>query len=189
MLSGMDAQLREEYEVLRIRGKLNMRYWDDRTLQTECHRVAAHEFGAGLEEFSGLLLKTLESHGNGIGLAANQVGLTQRLFAIEFEEDGFAPFVMVNPVITRRSVEMEAGVEGCLSLPTIYDQVMRHKAITVEFQYPDGKDGKYDLEDLNARVVQHEIDHLDGLMFFDRMSRQMKKNVLRQWDKIRDKYE
>lgn len=191
LLSGMDNQLLEEYEVLRTGSRLNMRYWDDETLKTVCKKVNADEFDGRLREFGTLLLGTLAAHGNGLGLAANQVGLTRRMFAIRFSGEGtedLNPFVMVNPLIVNASDETEVGQEGCLSVPTIYDQVRRARSITVEFQYIDGKEGKYDLEGIDARVVQHEVDHLNGLMFFDRMSKQMRKAVLRQWAKIEDRY-
>ena len=189
LTSSMDNQLLEEYEVLRSGSRLNMRYWPDDTLLTKCAVVRKEEFGANLEEFGKLLLGTLAAHGNGLGLAANQTGMLKRMFAIRFQEEDLNPFVMVNPLIVNASEETEVGQEGCLSVPTIYDQVRRAKVITVEFQYIDGKEGKYDLEGINARVVQHEVDHLNGLMFFDRMSKQMRKGVLREWAKIRSRYE
>ncbi len=191
LTSAMDNQLLEEYEVLRGGNRLNMRYWDDPTLSTVCTKVEKDEIGEQLAEFGDLLLKTLKHHGNGLGLAASQVGLTKRMFAMRFPSaPDMNPIVLVNPVITKREGR-EVGQEGCLSIPTIFDQVERAAFVTVEFQQIDG-DGDhrvYDLEGLDARIVQHEIDHLDGVMFFQRMSKQMRKNVLRQWEKIRGKYE
>jgi peptide deformylase len=185
----MDNQLLEEYEVLRDGNRLNMRYWDDTALSNVCRPVTTDEFGGQLKEFGDLLLATLKHHGNGLGLAAPQVGLTKRLFAMRFPSaEDLTPVVLVNPVITKKEGR-EVGQEGCLSIPSIYDQVERAAFVRVEFQWVNGQEGVYDLEGLDARIVQHEIDHLDGIMFFQRMSKQMRKNVLRQWEKIRSKHE
>ena len=187
--SEMDAQLLESYDTCRTAGKLFMRYWDDSVLSEVCVPVMSEQFGKDLDEFSDLFLKTLASHGNGLGLAANQVGLALRLCAIKLKDETVPPFVMVNPVIKWSSEEQEAGQEGCLSVPTIYDQVWRAKSIQVEFDNVSGKSRTLDLTGLDARVVQHEIDHLNGKMFFDRMPKNPRKAVLRKWEKIRHKYE
>lgn len=185
----MDNQLLEEYEDLRRIGRLHMRYWDDETLKTVCAKVEKNEFGGQLEEFGNLLLLTMKHFNNGLGLAASQVGLTKRMFAMRFPSaEDMTPIVLVNPVITKQEGSA-VGQEGCLSIPTIYDQVERAAFVRVEFQYIDGMEGVLEFEDLEARIVQHEIDHLDGIMFFQRMSKQMRKNVLRKWDKVRHNYE
>lgn len=179
----------EEFKTALNKGLLPVRYWDDPILSTVCSPLAVEEFGENLAGFSEALIKTMTSTDTGIGLAANQVGLGKRVIAVKFREEGRAPFVMINPTILRFSDETEPFREGCLSVPTIYDQVIRPKAITVKFQQVDGAEEQYDLEGIDARVVQHEVDHLDGLMFFDRMPKNPRKHVLRQWEKIRHKYE
>lgn len=185
----MDNQLLEEYEVLRSGERLNLRYWDDPVLSTVCNKVTKEEFGGNLDEFSRLLLSTMKHHSNGLGLAASQVGLTKRMFAMRFPSaEDLTPVVLINPVITKKEGR-EVGQEGCLSIPTIYDQVERAAFVRVEFQWQNGEEGVYDLEGLEARIVQHEIDHLDGIMFFQRVSKQLRKHILRQWEKIRGKYE
>ncbi|WP_077028090.1 peptide deformylase [Fuerstiella marisgermanici] len=109
---------------------------------------------------------------NGIGLAANQVALPYRLFVInptgdpnekEMEQ------VFINPQIVKRNGS-EEGEEGCLSLPEIYGPVTRAERITVEAFDLSGRDFAMDLNGMPARVVQHENDHLDGVMFTDRVS-------------------
>lgn len=107
----------------------------------------------------------------GIGLAANQVALPYRLFVInltsdpkEMEEE----FVFINPEITKRKGTAE-GEEGCLSLPQVYGDVKRSEEITVEAYDLEGQLFEITLDDLAARAVQHEIDHLEGIMFTDRM--------------------
>ncbi|MCA9016135.1 MAG: peptide deformylase [Planctomycetaceae bacterium] len=107
----------------------------------------------------------------GIGLAANQVALPYRLFVINLTSDPNETeeeFVFINPEITKRKGITE-GEEGCLSLPQLYGDVKRSEEITVEAYDLEGQLFEITLDDLAARAVQHEIDHLDGIMFPDRM--------------------
>ena len=108
----------------------------------------------------------------GIGLAANQVGLPYRLFVVNVtanpEEKG-EEFVFLNPCIRRRKGSAE-GEEGCLSLPSLYAKVARAEEIVVEAYDLEGEAFEMELDDLPARVVQHETDHLDGVLFVDRLS-------------------
>jgi peptide deformylase len=190
LTSSMDNTLLEEYEeVLRLGKKLNLRYWDDPVLSEVCRPVAKGEFGNNLTEFGNLLLFTLKESGTGVGLAASQVGLRKRMFAMKFvDNDDLSPIVVCNPVLSEFEGRSLAD-EGCLSLPTIYDQVERAQFVRMEFQYLNGDERVLELEGMEARIAQHEVDHLDGIMFFQRMSKQMRKNVLRQWAKIQNKYD
>lgn len=109
----------------------------------------------------------------GVGLAAPQVNVRQRVIVIEFgdEEDEEAPrklYTVVNPEITRRSDETVLGVEGCLSIPELVGEVERAEAVTVKGQNPHGQAMKIKAEGWLARIFQHEIDHLDGVLFLDR---------------------
>ncbi|MCH9654698.1 MAG: peptide deformylase [Planctomycetes bacterium] len=107
----------------------------------------------------------------GIGLAANQVGLPYRLFVINLTADPDETeeeFVFINPEITKRKGTTE-GEEGCLSLPQLYGDVKRSEEITLEAYDLDGQLFEIALDDLAARAVQHEHDHLEGIMFPDRM--------------------
>ncbi|WP_339731325.1 peptide deformylase [uncultured Gimesia sp.] len=107
----------------------------------------------------------------GIGLAANQVALPYRLFVINLASDPNETdeeFVFINPEITKRKGTTE-GEEGCLSLPQVYGDVKRSEEITVEAYDLDGQLFEITLDDLGARAVQHEHDHLEGIMFPDRM--------------------
>jgi peptide deformylase len=109
---------------------------------------------------------------NGIGLAANQVAVPLRLFIMNATADAAesaAEHVFLNPEIVRRKGSVEAE-EGCLSLPGLYGQVRRSEKIVVNAFDLDGREFEMDLEDLEARVVQHENDHIDGILFIDRMS-------------------
>ena len=108
----------------------------------------------------------------GIGLAANQVALPWRLFVLNLTGDASAreeEIVFINPEITHRKGSQE-GEEGCLSLPKLYGQVRRAEEIVVDAFDLDGQGFELTVDDLGARAVQHETDHLDGVMFTDRMS-------------------
>ena len=109
---------------------------------------------------------------NGIGLAANQVDLPYRLFIMNVSGDPQqhdVEQVFINPEITARK-GMEEAEEGCLSLPSIYADVKRPERITVRAYGLDGSEIGFDLAGLPARAVQHEVNHLDGILFIDRLS-------------------
>ncbi len=105
----------------------------------------------------------------GIGLAAPQVGLSIRLVLVNPTGEPEDELFLVNPEITRFFGEEEWGQEGCLSFPGIYGQVLRHTHVEVEFLDVEGQPQILTAEDLYARVLQHEIDHLDGKIFVNRM--------------------
>ena len=108
----------------------------------------------------------------GIGLAANQVDLPYRMVVINIQGDPAAKegeVVLINPVITKQSGTAEAE-EGCLSLPGIYAPVRRSAKVTLVAYDLSGEERTYQLEDLPARAAQHECDHLDGVLFVDRLS-------------------
>jgi len=109
----------------------------------------------------------------GVGLAAPQIGESLRLVVVEYTEDedeNAKPkkYVLVNPEIIKRSEEMVTDVEGCLSLPGLAGRVERHQAVTVKAKNRFGKPLKIEAQDWLARIFQHEIDHLDGVLYIDR---------------------
>lgn len=108
----------------------------------------------------------------GLGLAAPQVGVSERILLANFQYgekvgEKYAIVPLINAVILDHSEEEVLGEEGCLSLPDIFGPVKRYKYITVKFLDERGKEQILKLSDLNARIVQHEIDHLDGKLFVD----------------------
>jgi peptide deformylase len=117
----------------------------------------------------------------GVGLAAPQVAVSQRVAVIEYGEkpddapEDFEPekklYVLINPEIVARSEDMVDGAEGCLSLPGYAGNVMRHEAVTVRALNRKGKPIKIKARSWLARIFQHEIDHLDGVLFIDRASK------------------
>lgn len=116
----------------------------------------------------------------GIGLAANQVGLAERLFIAELpDKDGGRKFYAVlNPMIVRKSETLVLAEEGCLSIPGIYGLVSRHREITLGGLSLTGKKLKIKAWGLLARVFQHELDHLDGVLFTDKATEVYKREVV-----------
>ncbi len=109
----------------------------------------------------------------GVGLAAPQIGESVRLVVVEYTEDedeNAKPkkYVLVNPEIVKRSEETITDIEGCLSLPGLAGTVERHEAVTVKAKNRFGKPLKIEAEGWLARIFQHEIDHLDGVLYIDR---------------------
>ena len=102
---------------------------------------------------------------DGVGLAAPQIGKNIRLIVIN-TKDGHV--CMINPEITKKSWVKEWGEEGCLSVPGVFGQVKRHKKINCQYLDKTGKEIKIIVYGLMARVIQHEIDHLDGVLFIDK---------------------
>lgn len=102
---------------------------------------------------------------DGVGLAAPQIAQNIRLIAVNTEE---GTICMVNPKIIKKSLIKEWGEEGCLSVPDVFGQVKRHAKIYCQYIDQDGKIVKIKAEGLFSRVIQHEIDHLDGILFIDK---------------------
>ena len=123
----------------------------------------------------------------GIGLAAPQVGIPERVLVVDVEEEDESRHVhaLVNPVITRSSRNTDKGVEGCLSIPGIEETVTRPARVTVEGLSADGDPVRIEAEGLLARALQHEVDHLDGVLFIDRVSPLKRGILLRKWRKSR----
>jgi len=111
----------------------------------------------------------------GVGLAGNQVGVLQRLFVFVQGDD---PRAIVNPVIASRSQETEVDEEGCLSLQGVHVSVERPTSVVLEGQDPRGRTERLELEGLPARVVQHELDHLDGVLIIDRTTPEQRREAL-----------
>jgi peptide deformylase len=114
----------------------------------------------------------------GVGLAATQLGIMHRVLVYRaFADDPDA--VLVNPVLEWRSEETELGEEGCLSLPGVHVEVERASQVRVRAQNESGKEVEVEAEGLAARVIQHEMDHLDGVLILDRISREQRKEAMR----------
>jgi peptide deformylase len=121
---------------------------------------------------------------DGVGLAANQVGVAERVAVVD-THDG-EPVVLIDPVILERYGE-ERGEEGCLSIPgpAFYGEVDRATRIVIETTTLHGERVRMEVLDHRARAVQHEIDHLDGVLFIDHLSPLKRRMLLRKWEKHR----
>ncbi len=114
----------------------------------------------------------------GVGLAATQVGVLHRVLVYKAYVDDPVT-ALVNPVVEWQSDELELGEEGCLSLPGVHVEVQRHAQVRVRAQDQTGIELKVEAEGLEARVIQHEVDHLNGVLILDRISREARKEAMR----------
>lgn len=121
---------------------------------------------------------------SGIGLAAPQVGRRERIAVVEADD---VSLVLINPEIVRRTGTVK-GEEGCLSIPEIFASVERAAQIVLRAQDINGKVFEVEMNDLLSRCVQHEIDHLHGKLFLDRLSLLKRRAALREWDEEKENY-
>ena len=121
----------------------------------------------------------------GIGLAAPQIGISRRLIVMDPAKDDEpnTPLVMVNPEILDRSEELRMHEEGCLSIPEFTAEIERPAKIRVAYIDREGKPQEAELEDIWSTLVQHEIDHLNGILFIDYLSRLKRDIVVRKFSK------
>ena len=154
--------------------KLGIRYDPDPVLREKAKRVKT--FDGALRKLAEDMLETMHENA-GVGLAVPQIGLSMRLLVAEYVPDkediesgerGFK-VILCNPEIVKSSEEMETGLEGCLSIPGWVGDVPRHVSVTVKGQTPEGKELRLKADHYFARVLQHEIDHLNGVLFTDRI--------------------
>ena len=124
---------------------------------------------------------------NGIGLAAPQVGVLKRLVVMDCSEKNTQkkPFKFINPEILNLSSEKSEFEEGCLSLPTQYAKVERPSNIEVKYEDENGKKFKKKFSGIEATCLQHEIDHLDGKLFVDHISKLKKNRIIKKLEKIK----
>ena len=145
----------------------------DDILSKKCREV--EKIDEKIKELGQDMLDTMYKN-DGIGLAACQVGMLKRIIVYDIKyiekkkkKEGH---ILINPKITSRSKSMIEVEEGCLSFPDIYENVLRHEKVTVEYTDIDGKKKKINAKEIEAVVIQHEIDHLDGIVFLDRVEEQ-----------------
>ena len=144
------------------------------------------EADADLRKLAADMLETMYQ-APGIGLAATQVGAMKRVCVVDVADKKAGeeprPMVLVNPDISWRSEDAETAEEGCLSLPNQYADVTRPKSVRVRYLDLEGTEQEVAAEGLLARCLQHEIDHLDGVLFIDRMSPLKRNMALRKYRK------
>jgi peptide deformylase len=141
--------------------------YPDPRLHTVAKPVAAVD--ARIRQLVADMLETMYD-ANGIGLAATQVDVHERVIVIDVSEERNEPMVLINPEITWASEDVQVGDEGCLSVPGIYDGVERSRAVTVRALDGEGNSRDIQAEGLLAVCVQHEMDHLQGKVFVEYLS-------------------
>jgi peptide deformylase len=169
-----DEHLEGEREARRQLALAQIRQWPDPVLGMRAHEV--EEFDDDLrrlvERMTALMLDA-----NGLGLAANQAGVVRRVFVFR-RHDPDEPVAAVNPRIADPSEERETDDEGCLSLQGVLVPVQRHVSLTLEAQDETGAEFRLELTGLDARVVQHELDHLDGLLILERTTPEARREAM-----------
>jgi peptide deformylase len=173
-----DVDARRELEeaqadAMRRRALAQIRQYPDVALRMKAHDVTEYD-----EELVALVerMQILMKDAQGVGLAATQLGMLRRVFV--FDPDDTGPKAVVNPRLLDASDERETDDEGCLSLRDVRVPVERSIRITLEGKDPAGDDVRHELEGLAARVVQHEVDHLDGVLILDRTDAENRKQAL-----------
>ncbi len=161
-----------EREARRMLALSRIRQYGDSVLRMKAREVAVFDDDLErlVERMTGLMHEA-----NGVGLAATQVGVLRRLFV--FVDDG-EDRAIVNPTITKRSTDTEVEDEGCLSLRDVLVPVERSKSVTIEGLDAKGNPLTFELELPAARVVQHELDHLDGVLIIDRTDEESRRAAL-----------
>jgi peptide deformylase len=170
----LERRREQEREFIRRQALAQIRQYPDVALRMRAREVTQ------FDEFLVQLVERMESlmhDAQGVGLAAPQVGVLQRVFVFQPEED--EPFrAIVNPRLTPDESQTEVEDEGCLSLREVRVPVERATRVVLEGKDPNGDDVRYELDDLAARVVQHENDHLDGVLTIDRTDPESRKQAL-----------
>jgi peptide deformylase len=136
--------------------------------------------GDDVRRLVGDMFETMDA-AKGVGLAANQIGVARRVAVIDADGDRFA---MIDPVILEAEGSATAE-EGCLSIPEIYGDVTRPERVVIEALDEDGQRYRREATGLKARAIQHEIDHLDGILFLDHLSLIKRQMLLAKWRRER----
>lgn len=146
---------------------LEIKKLNEPVLREKCKRVERVD-----EKIRKLIVDMVQTmkKGQGIGLAAPQVGVSKRVIVVQTDLGGQRILALVNPKIIKKSQEKEIAEEGCLSFPGIFLEIKRAKEVEVEGLDIKGKKIKLKTKGLLARVFQHEMDHLNGILFFNRLS-------------------
>jgi peptide deformylase len=122
------------------------------------------------------------SAGDAVGLAANQVGVMKRVIVLDSRQNPDERLALINPTISSLDGEEEVDEEGCMSLPAVFGPVKRAKRVEVRALDPDGNRISMTAEGYLGRIIQHEVDHLDGVLFFERMDVVSAEKLLREYE-------
>jgi peptide deformylase len=154
---------------------LEIRTFGDPVLKSTAAPVDT--FDESLSRLAADMLETMHDH-EGVGLAANQVGRLKRILVAALEDE---EIVIVNPVVKDQAEETEKDMEGCLSIPEVQVEVERPVAVTVTGQDLAGNQISIEARDLMARILQHETDHLNGILILDRTDRDTRRAAMREF--------
>ena len=168
-----DEELDAQVEVRRRVALAQIRQYPDAVLRLRANDV--DRFDENLVRLAERMTELMHD-ARGVGLAATQVGVLQRLFVFQFAEEEAR--AVVNPRLTSRSRESDVSEEGCLSLQGVLVPVERSVTVTLGGQDLEGKPQRLELEDPAARVVQHELDHLDGVLMLERTDHESRRSAL-----------
>lgn len=151
---------------------LEVHHLGDRVLRQPAKRVA--KVDDEIRQIVRQMLQTMYSE-DGIGLAAPQVAINKQIIVVDIDPENpeHPPLVLINPVIKAFSKEIEVCQEGCLSIPGVYLDVQRPETIEVSFKDEQGRPQTIKASGLLSRAIQHEIDHLNGVLFVDRVNNQL----------------
>jgi peptide deformylase len=169
-----NEELDPQREALRRAALQQIRQYPDPALRMRAREV--EQFDDDLARLADRMLR-LMADANGVGLAANQVGVVRRVFVFHPDAES-EPVAVVNPVITERGKEAVVDQEGCLSMQGVQVPVERPTTVRLEGRDPQGNELSLELSDLGARVAQHELDHLDGVLVIDRTTEEARKEAL-----------
>ncbi len=161
--------------------KLPIRTYPDPVLRETAKPVAVID--AKLRTLAQDMIETMKD-ANGVGLAAPQVGVGLRVVIVDFDPEKGDPRALINPVITKRSGRKLLAEEGCLSFPSVRSRVKRSPKVVVEAQDLDGRLVAVEAEGISARAVQHELDHLDGMLFIDKVGPSDKQSLQRELEEM-----
>ena len=167
-------ELDPQAEARRRLALAQIRQYPDPVLRLPPHEV--EDFDDDLAQLVERMMRLMQD-ARGVGLAANQVGVLRRVFILQADEDE-EPQALVNPAVVERSKDAEADDEGCLSLQGVQVPVERSLEVTIEGTDETGAPVSYALAELLARVVQHEVDHLDGLLILDRTTPEARREAM-----------
>jgi peptide deformylase len=170
----IEEQVDPEREARRRLALAQVRQYPDPVLRMRANEVT--EFDADLRRLVERMIQLMQD-ANGVGLAGTQVGTLQRVFVFRPHADDEARAI-VNPEIVERSEESASDSEGCLSLQGVSVPVERALRITIEGKDEQGEDVRVELEEHAARVAQHELDHLDGILILDRTTAEARREAL-----------
>jgi peptide deformylase len=171
----LEPAARAEIEGRRRVALAQIRQYPDAVLRLRANEV--DRFDESLARLADRMAALMHD-ARGVGLAATQVGVLQRLFVFRPGEDEEEVTAVVNPQIVARSEETAVSDEGCLSLQGVHVPVERNLEIALEGLDLDGKPLRLELEELSARVVQHELDHLDGVLIIERTDAESRRQAL-----------